>query len=611
MGILSLQKLTVTNFRVVRGTVELDFNQPPGLYFVAGRNEAHPRLGANDAGKSTMFCESLSWLLQGRTSRSSRPGADVVNWHADGNTAGVTGVFVLDGVTHTIERFRNPSRLTLDGRTVEQCDIDQLLPLSDSALRRTLLIDQFGNMFMGLKPEEKSRIFSETLNLDAWINAADAASKKALNAERAVTRLEQAVEVNTATLAEVRDQREEAVKREEAFEEDRTANVARLKKAYNRAVTAYDQSKVTLDAARAKSAKFGDGSDIRELNDYKSTERDLIRTIANSDVTITRSAAHLERLQEDLAQYRAAKGVCPECGQEVSDEHIAEKAAATRREIKTVRALLADETKDAEDFRGQLEAIQVTIEQFEKAAAGQQQALSQVSVAAGQSINDTREMHRAKKELTEALDEKNPFTEQGDKLDARVEELQAARKQARLELKVARAQKEIYGFWQTAFREIRLDQIDTTLMELELAANRHGDELGLDGWEIQFATERETQSGTVSHKFTVFLFPPGQDKPVAWENYAGGVSQRWQLASTWGLSEILLARAGIDTDFEILDEPTVHLSSEGIEDMIECLKTRAHELNRRIYLIDHHALPLGNFDGIITVVRSPEGVRLE
>jgi DNA repair exonuclease SbcCD ATPase subunit len=59
---------------------------------------------------------------------------------------------------------------------VEQADVDKLLPLSDAALRKTLLLDQFGTMFLSLRPEEKSRIFSETLNLDVFIRSAERAS---------------------------------------------------------------------------------------------------------------------------------------------------------------------------------------------------------------------------------------------------------------------------------------------------------------------------------------------------------------------------------------------------------------------------------------------------
>lgn len=611
MPLLSLKKLSVTNFRAVKGTVEIDFDQPPGLYFIAGRNESQPRLGANDAGKSTLFCEALSWLLQSRTSRSNRPGGDIVNWYADGNAAGVTGVFLLDGVTHTIERYRNPSRLSLDGRTVEQRDIDQLLPLSDTALRRTLLIDQFGTMFLGLRPEDKSRIFSETLQLDKWIRASDNASDRIKEIERAIRMLEVDLAATVATLAEVIDQREAAVIREEHFENERVKAVARLKQEVADAAAKRAKSEEVLNTARVKQAEFGDGTEMREFNDYAATERRLIRTLAGGDQIVTSHDSEITRLETELKKYTKAKGVCPACGQQVTEEHIAEKAAVIRRQIQREKVKRQEESTGADKVREELKAVQVMIAQLQESLTGYRGAQADVSVAAGQAISDTREWNHLRKLLAEATKEENPFTDQCDKLDARMKELKVIRHNQRRDLNKARAEAEIYQFWQRGFREIRLDQIDTTLVELELAANRHSESLGLENWEIQFATERETASGSVSHKFTVFLFPPGQQNPVDWENYAGGVSQRWQLAVTSALSEILLARAGINTDFEILDEPTTHLSQEGIEDLIECLKTRARELNRRIYLIDHHALPLGSFDGSITVVRSPDGVRLE
>jgi len=145
-----------------------------------------------------------------------------------------------------------------------------------------------------------------------------------------------------------------------------------------------------------------------------------------------------------------------------------------------------------------------------------------------------------------------------------------------------------------------------------MASNRHAESLGLDGWEIGFATERETKKGTMSHGFSVFLFPPGQKETVAFEAYSGGETQRLQRAVTFGLAEVLLARSGIETDFEVLDEPTIHLSLEGVDDLLSCLRDRAVDLGRRILIIDHHALDRGAFDGVITVVKTADrSIRLE
>jgi DNA repair exonuclease SbcCD ATPase subunit len=148
-------------------------------------------------------------------------------------------------------------------------------------------------------------------------------------------------------------------------------------------------------------------------------------------------------------------------------------------------------------------------------------------------------------------------------------------------------------------------------LELEIASNNNAQALGLKDWEIKFSTERESKNGNMSAAFSVSLFPPGREEPIVWESYSGGESQRWQLATTLGLSEVLLSRSGLEPDIEFFDEPTEHLSDNGIYDLLECLKERARSLQRRIYMIDHRALDKGDFDGIITLVKDNNGVRIE
>jgi len=87
-------------------------------------------------------------------------------------------------------------------------------------------------------------------------------------------------------------------------------------------------------------------------------------------------------------------------------------------------------------------------------------------------------------------------------------------------------------------------------------------------------------------------------------------SQRWMLAVTFGLSEVLLARAGILPNIEMLDEPTQHLSQAGIDDLLDHLKQRAIDAQRAIYFIDHRALDRGAFDGVIQIEKDQAGSRL-
>jgi DNA repair exonuclease SbcCD ATPase subunit len=611
MTFLSTKKLTVTNFRGVKGTIEIEFNQKPGLYYIAGVNKSAPRLGANDAGKSTLFCESYSWVINGRLSRSNRPGNDVVNWQSGSEPAGVVWEFSLDDKPHMLARWRNPNKLVLDGVTVEQADVDKLLPLSDAALRKTLLLDQFGTMFLSLRPEEKSRIFSETLNLDVFIRSAERASVALKEVEILVEKHKIDVNQQTALLAETRDQLELAIKKEEQFEEERNRDLDRVRIEYRKAKAEMEEVTDKLNNARDAHSKVGKTDQRVKLNDQKLEERKLIQSIARLEADNESTVASIARFETAIEQYAGKKKICPECGQTVSDEHIKEKRDDIKRRLDRIREDLSEAEETLVVSRKELKKKHNVIVELEESLVEDEKAQSEVSKWAEVSLRCQRQVNGLREQLKELKGRENAFTGQCDRLEKRRKQLVAERKETRAELEKAEGVAEVYKFWQKGFKEIRLEQIDTTLLELEIATNKHAEALGLEDWEIQFATDRETAKGTISHGFSVFLYPPGQKEPIAFENYAGGVSQRWQLATTSGLSEILLARSGIDTDFEVYDEPSTFLSAEGIEDLVECLRDRALSQKRRIYLIDHHVLDKGAFDGMFLVTKTKEGVSVQ
>jgi DNA repair exonuclease SbcCD ATPase subunit len=303
--------------------------------------------------------------------------------------------------------------------------------------------------------------------------------------------------------------------------------------------------------------------------------------------------------------------LCPECGQPITDEHAhtrkTELIAEFDSNYERINAITL-ESSTTEQHLGKLakeiKELEKNNEQFMDLKLHARMLEQQVTVQ-GQIFL------RAMQDIKKIESETNPFTAMCDELEARYKKLTEQRDELIEKLNTINGEIEILKFWQKGYRDIRLQQIDTTLLELELATNRNAAALGLQNWEIQFATERETKSGATSHVFSILLFPPGQDKPIPWESYSGGEAQRWQLAVTFGLSEVLMSRAGIDPDIEILDEPTGFLSQEGIDDLLECLHARAHELQRRIYLIDHRSLERGSFDGIVTVIKDDAGIHIE
>ena len=133
-------------------------------------------------------------------------------------------------------------------------------------------------------------------------------------------------------------------------------------------------------------------------------------------------------------------------------------------------------------------------------------------------------------------------------------------------------------YWVRGFKEVQLQVIDETLQELEMATNATLPEMGLEDWSIEYAVERETKSGSVRPELNATVLSPYNDKPVRWESWGGGVGQRLRVAASLALGEVLLNHAGVTCDLTILDEPSRHMSAEGIEDLIEMLADRARRV---------------------------------
>jgi len=61
----------------------------------------------------------------------------------------------------------------------------------------------------------------------------------------------------------------------------------------------------------------------------------------------------------------------------------------------------------------------------------------------------------------------------------------------------------------------------------------------------------------------------------------------------------------------ILDEPTQHLSTEGIDALLVTLSGIAEAQGIQIWLIDHHSLEFGGFNSITRVVKTDDGSRIQ
>jgi exonuclease SbcC len=208
-------------------------------------------------------------------------------------------------------------------------------------------------------------------------------------------------------------------------------------------------------------------------------------------------------------------------------------------------------------------------------------------------------------------DERNPFAEEMARDAGELRALEDRIRAAAAELRDAESTRELASGWSSWFKEIRLGLIGEALSQLEAEVNGRASELGLVGWELLFDVDRETKGGTVQRGFSVSVLSPDNARPVPWEAWSGGESQRLRLAAQQGLGDLVRARTGCPLELEFWDEPTQWMGKGGIDDLMDGLARRAADRGRQIWVIDHRSLGYGGFAGTLRVVKTAEGSKFD
>ena len=170
-------------------------------------------------------------------------------------------------------------------------------------------------------------------------------------------------------------------------------------------------------------------------------------------------------------------------------------------------------------------------------------------------------------------------------------------------------QHDLAQFWPSGFKQLRLWLVDQALSELSVHVNNSLVELGLRQWSVEFSVERETKAGTTSRGFEILISSPRSPDRVPWEAWSGGETQRLRIALTVGLAELVRARMPDPPVIEVWDEPTAHLGTEGVRDLMEFFNERAN--GRQVWIVDHRSLDSGLFDQTWTVVKDLTGSYIE
>jgi DNA repair exonuclease SbcCD ATPase subunit len=373
-----------------------------------------------------------------------------------------------------------------------------------------------------------------------------------------------------------------------------------LQEQYDAAFTGYDMARAELDAyehqlAAARTAK--------ENAEWEVTKAQ--RAIdAHSDT--------VARLNGQIAGLRGAK-TCPTCGQAVGkgnlDAHRAELVAQRDAAMAEMAKPISNKLKLSAAAAGKTFAALTTSgtalrDKATKASSAANLILPRLSEAEAKVAAMQRQIDLWTKEG-------NPYTQQWQSARASVSRCAADIEAAEKAIRVADARERRAQFWIKGFKDVRLYEIEELLQAVQLTANAMLADAGLVDWSILLDVERETAKGATKRGMQVRIASPHHSEPVNWKSWSGGERQRLRAMGALALSRSLQEHAGVDIPWLGLDEPTAHLSVEGVRDMVDTLASYAKQAGRCVWYVDHTAIKSNRFNRSVLVVNTDAGARVE
>lgn len=586
----------------------------PGTHFLVGVNEVEPATGSNGAGKSTLL-DALVWCLYGRTVEGLR-NPDIKPWDTDDKTV-VRLWLRVDGKEHVVRRSANPNKLTLDGEVCDAETIVKTIGMTVEVFLAAVILGQHRKLFLDLEPREKMDLFGEVMDLTRWDYRSEtcgARSKKFKAEFDASERLEGMLGLEVKEARKNLKRYTAALEEAESAGEDATREARKSLKAVEpkleKATTNRDAADVAYDSAM---------TELKAVRLDITTRRTALDKLRQTKVT-AELVHERQRMQWEaavLAKQSNKNGAkCATCGQPMPkklaaslDQRRGDSIIALKDAMLHAKAEMKTAVDRFMKVERTLNIQEEARDRLEKQADAAQQALKLANDMVGLHSGDV-----AKARHVIGLAERGVDIFRERESDARVALRKTKSRLAEAEADSDHAWKlhRRYAFWQKAFKDVRLFLIEDVLEHLQLVTDRLLGDVGLAGWRIVFSIAKEAKSGkSTKPELNVTVLSPRNKKQVAWASFSGGQRQRLRIVGSLAFAEVVLRRSGVECPLIVLDEPTQHMSPEGIRDLASMLAERGRQSGQQIIYVDHQAVMSKQFASVITVRWAKSGVVLE
>ncbi len=608
----ALHSIELNNFRSYRGEHKFEFPDRDGLYFMSGENRADD-IGGNGAGKSTLW-EAVTWVLYGRTSRGLKAN-EVITW-GESTCQGKLDLTV-GGNRYTIKRSQKPNNLTIDAKPVDQEELEKHIRLNFEAFTCSVLNAQFGQSFFAMKPGDKLTLFSDIMKLDYWLQKSDDTAKQAKDLERDIAGHKLVIDQHEAKIELTKADIDILELKESTFKVERQKQIDEIKaeslKAWKDVRKYADVLEESDDIELGLKEKLQEQK--KSLKQRESIVDALLEAISENNKEKAVTTEQYERHISIVKRLQTTASTCPTCLRPMDEKHRAEELKKAKFSLGVYEARLRGCTEAHNEGLKRLvkakSLVAVNEEKIEEIKAEIEEHKRKVAQAEIKADAAQAKFDELGTRLHEVEKAPNPHTEMLQRKRMQVKAYKKIIAESSETVNQLEAEHVAVSYWIKGFKRVRLFIIEQAFNALEIEVNNSLAQLGMANWQITFDIERENKSGGVTKGFVVFVKGPSNSEPVRWENWSGGETQRLQLAGDLGLANLIMQQAGLANTIEVFDEPSTHLSVEGMADLANLLHERALSDGKRIWIVDHTSITnFGEFEQIIKVRKDKHGSRI-
>lgn len=580
-----IHSITLNNFRSYYREHSFDFPKEYGLYYLTAENKDQPKLESNGSGKST-FLDAITWALYGKTTRGLKAG-EIVSWGE--KTCVVSLKITVGDRTFTIKRAQKPNGIWVDGTPIDQDALQKLIVLNYESFLYSVMHSQFGSSFLPLSPAEKLTLFSDLLALDFWTSKSDLAAKYLNGLSKKLTELHNLKSYYKHTLENLEVEILHYRDKRTQFERQRNQELKELN----------DKLKATVKKAPEVPLELYDNLRVKEHN------RDIyLENMQQAATDKATAKAEMQVAENHYERFGRLGGFCTICNQTIDKKHAAKHRNDLLHTVNRLIKVFEGQVKRYEDNKNALFKINLDIDQTID-------EINNFKFEIEEFKKEKVKMDNLRESYFRVKDQKNPYEEllvEKAEFKNTLEENQLDNNN---DIETCQHDMTALEYWVKGFKSIRLYIIENAFRTLELEVNNSLAQLGMEDWSITFDVERENKSGGITKGFVVFVKGPANREPVRWENWSGGESQRLQLAASIGLANLIMQQNGLNGIVEFWDEPSSHMTTGGVVDLVGLLSERAHNETRKVWIVDHIAAAnFSEFTGIVTVKKDKNGSSL-